>query len=110
MQPCRSLCVDISRDFLIDSTRRLATDYPLLEVHAACADFSTPLQLPDDFAQARPLAFFPGSSIGNFDPLQALAFLRNFHGLLPPGSGLLIGVDLIKDIRVLEAAYNDEAG
>ncbi len=110
MQPSRYLGIDISRDFLIDSTRRLAADYPWLEVHAACADFSTPLQLPDDFAQARPLAFFPGSSIGNFDPPHALAFMRNLHELLPAGSGLLIGVDLIKDVRVLEAAYNDQAG
>ena len=110
MQPCRYLGIDICREFLIDSTRRLAADYPWLEVHASCADFSRPLHLPADFAGTRPLAFFPGSSIGNFDPPQAQAFLRNLHGLLPAGSGLLIGVDLIKDVRVLEAAYNDRAG
>src|SRR5690606_42133715 len=68
MQPCRYLGIDISRDFLIDSTRRLATDYPWLEVHAASADSSAPLEVPDHFAPARPRAFCPGSSIGNFAP------------------------------------------
>lgn len=110
LQPSRYLGIDISREFLIDSTRRLAADYPWLEVHAACADFCRPLRLPQAFTQARPLAFFPGSSIGNFEPAQALDFLRHLRRLLPNGSALLIGVDLIKDRDRLEAAYNDRAG
>lgn len=110
LHPSRYLGIDISREFLIDSTRRLAADYPWLEVHAACADFCRPLRLPAAFTRARPLAFFPGSSIGNFEPGQALDFLRHLRRLLPNGSGLLVGVDLIKDRDRLEAAYNDRAG
>ncbi|RJG08828.1 L-histidine N(alpha)-methyltransferase [Pseudomonas cavernicola] len=110
LHPASYLGIDISRDFLLSSTRRLAADYPWLEVHAACADFSRPMQLPEGFDGEHPLAFFPGSSIGNFDPPEAQVFLRNLHTLLPPGGGLLIGVDLIKDKAVLEAAYNDAAG
>ncbi|MCY1275307.1 Histidine N-alpha-methyltransferase [compost metagenome] len=110
MHPASYLGIDISRDFLLDSTVRLADDYPWLDVHAACADFSQPLQLPDGFDGAHPLAFFPGSSIGNFTPEEAGAFLANLHALLPRGGGLLIGVDLIKDRQLLEAAYNDAAG
>ncbi|MHB0776629.1 L-histidine N(alpha)-methyltransferase [Halomonas sp. WWR20] len=110
MRPSSYLGIDISRDFLLDSTRRLAADYPWLEVHAACADFSQRLAWPDDMACERPVAFFPGSSIGNFDPQAAEAFLRRLHPLLPVGGGLLIGVDLVKDTAILEAAYNDAAG
>lgn len=110
MRPASYLGVDISQDFLLSSTRRLAADYPWLNVQAACADFSQPMSLPAHLDGARPVAFFPGSSIGNFTPHAALEFLRNLHSLLPRGGGLLIGVDLIKDTQVLEAAYNDEAG
>lgn len=104
------LGVDISRDFLISSTRRLAADYPWLEVHAACADFTQGLALPDSINPQRLVAFFPGSSIGNFTPDAAEEFLVSLHRCLPTGSGLLIGVDLLKDPDVLEAAYNDADG
>jgi dimethylhistidine N-methyltransferase len=110
MHPSSYLGIDISRDFLLSSARRLAADYPWLEVHAACADFSRPLNLPEEALGEQPLAFFPGSSIGNFDPQQARGFLRNLHAMLPAGAGLLIGVDLVKDRALLEAAYNDQAG
>lgn len=110
MRPASYLGIDISRDFLLSSTHRLGADYPWLEVHAACADFTRPMSLPADAIGERPLAFFPGSSIGNFDPQDARAFLENLHALLPAGGGLLIGVDLVKDTRTLEAAYNDRAG
>jgi dimethylhistidine N-methyltransferase len=110
MHPSSYLGIDISEDFLLASTRRLAADYPWLEVHASCADFSQPMSLPDGFDGTHPLAFFPGSSIGNFSPAEALAFLRNLHRLLPARGGLLVGVDLVKDRELLEAAYNDEAG
>jgi dimethylhistidine N-methyltransferase len=110
MRPSRYLGVDISRDFLLQSTRRLAADYPWLEVHAAWGDFSRCLQLPGDVAGRRVVAFFPGSSIGNFTPAEAEAFLARLRQALPPGSGVLIGVDLVKDTGILEAAYNDAAG
>ncbi len=110
LHPSSYLGIDISREFLLGSARRLAADYPWLQVQAACADFSQPLRLPEEALGEQPLAFFPGSSIGNFDPADALAFLHNLHELLPPAGGLLIGVDLLKDRSTLEAAYNDEAG
>ncbi len=110
MQPARYLGVDISREFLLESTRRLAADYPWLEVHAVWADFSRRLSLPQGVSGGRAVAFFPGSSIGNFEPVAAEAFLAGLHRLLPTGSGLLIGVDLIKDRDILDAAYNDAAG
>ncbi|MFC4259020.1 L-histidine N(alpha)-methyltransferase [Marinobacter lacisalsi] len=104
------LGVDISRDFLISSTRRLAADYPWLEVHAACADFTRGLSLPEAIRPEQLVAFFPGSSIGNFTPQAAERFLTSLHGCLPTGSGLLVGVDLLKDPHLLEAAYNDAEG
>jgi dimethylhistidine N-methyltransferase len=111
LQPHAYLGVDISKDFLLESTYQLAADYPWLEVHAACADFSQTLNVS---AYSPPgnkkLAFFPGSSIGNFDPPHALALLQQLRqGLLPNGK-LLIGVDLKKNSAILNAAYNDAQG
>lgn len=110
MRPSRYLGMDISRDFLLQSTRRLAADYPWLEVHAAWGDFSRRLELPPGVEGRRVVAFFPGSSIGNFTPREAEAFLARLRQAMPPGSGVLIGVDLVKDHEILEAAYNDAAG
>ena len=110
MRPVGYLGIDISRDFLLASTQRLAADYPWLDVSAACADFSRPMALPDSLDGLRPVAFFPGSSIGNFTPEEAGVFLRNLHRMLPDTGGLLLGVDLIKDQTRLDAAYNDSAG
>ena len=110
MRPASYLGIDISEDFLRSSTQKLAADYSWLDVHALCADFSDELHLPEGFDSSCPLAFFPGSSIGNFTPTQAQQFLTRLHSLLPVGGGLLVGVDLVKDKAVLEAAYNDAAG
>lgn len=110
LRPARYLGVDISRDFLRESTQCLADDYSWLEVHALHADFCQHVALPPGVPCERPVAFFPGSSIGNFTPSEAQEFLRGLHGLLPAGGGLLVGVDLIKETRILDAAYNDVAG
>ncbi len=110
LRPATYLGVDISREFLLESTRRLAADFPWLDVHAACADFTAELPLPRIDTGGSTLTFFPGSSIGNFDPAEAQALLAALGHRLPPGSGLLIGVDLIKDHATLEAAYDDAAG
>ncbi|MCF7203167.1 L-histidine N(alpha)-methyltransferase [Pseudomonas oligotrophica] len=110
MRPRRYLGIDISEDFLRASTHRLAADYPWLDVHALCADFCQDLALPRAFRCERPLAFFPGSSIGNFTPAQAQQFLARVYALLPAGGGLLVGVDLVKERATLERAYNDAAG
>lgn len=109
LRPASYLGLDISEDFLVSSTQRLAADYPWLEVHAACCDFSQKVELPPDFETRHPVAFFPGSSIGNFTPARALRFLRELYQVLPAGGGALVGVDLAKDRETLEAAYNDRA-
>lgn len=110
LHPASYVGIDISRDFLVESTRRLAEDYPWLDVHAHCADFSRPMQPLSEVIGKHPVAFFPGSSIGNFSPREAEAFLSGLRSLLPLEGGLLVGVDLIKDAAILDAAYNDAAG
>ncbi len=110
VRPATYLGVDISRDFLRDATERLAHDYPWLEVHAACADFSQSLELPPCTSTGPKLAFYPGSSIGNFEPADARLFLQRVRDCLGPGGALLIGVDLKKAPAILNAAYNDANG
>jgi dimethylhistidine N-methyltransferase len=110
LRPSQYLGVDISKDFLLQSTRQLAADYPWLEVHAACADFSQTLDLSYCPPSVEKLAFFPGSSIGNFHPHEAVHFLEQLAVNLYPHGALLIGVDLKKDPRLLQAAYNDAQG
>ena len=110
LKPTHYMGVDISKDFLLESSRRLARDYPWLEVHATCADFSSELILPESLPSVRKMAFFPGSSIGNFDPVQAGRFLKQIARMVGSGGYLLIGVDLKKDIDRLNAAYNDARG
>jgi dimethylhistidine N-methyltransferase len=101
--------MDISREHLIDAAQRLARDYPWLTVHAACIDYSQPWDMPD-FGPGRYNAFFPGSSIGNFEPAAALQLLRQVRRLVGQDGGLLIGVDLKKEAHLLEDAYNDTRG
>lgn len=101
--------VDISGDYLLDVTRRLAADYPALALRPLAADFTLPLTIPPLPGAQRRVGFFPGSTIGNFRPDAAAALLRRMRAGLN-GGGLLIGVDLVKDPAVLHAAYNDAAG
>ncbi len=110
LRPAHYMGVDISKDFLLESSRRLARDYPWLEVHATCADFSSRLTLPESLPSVRKMAFYPGSSIGNFDPDQAGRFLEQIARMVGSGGYLLIGVDLKKDVDRLNAAYNDARG
>ena len=110
LRPRHYLGVDISREFLRESVQRLAHDYPWLEVHAACADFAHDFDLPVTDDAGRRLVFFPGSTIGNFEPRDALAFLQRARRLVQPDGALLIGVDLKKDPQRLHAAYNDSQG
>ena len=102
--------IDISRDHLVATARAVADDYERLAVVPVCADYSGPVVLPPDLPRGRLTGFFPGSSIGNFAPTQAAAFLKQVARLLGPGGGLLIGVDLQKDAAILNAAYNDGLG
>jgi dimethylhistidine N-methyltransferase len=104
--------VDISREFLLQSTATLSEDYPDLDVAAVCADYTAEFEIPapENHRSSRTVAFFPGSTIGNFNPAAATAFLSRLRAILGKGSGLLIGVDLKKDLNLLHAAYNDEKG
>lgn len=110
LKPHTYMPMDISRQHLLHAAQRLATEYPWLEVHAACADFTTRLKIPDQPDTNNRLAFFPGSSIGNFEPGAARNFLSHLGETVGIGGGLLIGVDLEKDPELLHAAYNDCEG
>jgi dimethylhistidine N-methyltransferase len=110
LRPAIYMPVDISKDHLLASAEALADAFPGLAVHACCADYSGPFELPvHDYDHPR-AAFFPGSSIGNFDPVDAQRLLERVGALLGAGGRLLIGVDLRKDVSVLHAAYNDAQG
>jgi len=102
--------VDISGEMLAGEAAELRADYPNLKVLPVVADFCYPFDLPEE-ARTAPVrvGFFPGSTLGNFEPHEAAAFLRNVARILGSNSVLIIGVDLIKDADVLNAAYNDAA-
>ncbi|HTZ81172.1 MAG TPA: L-histidine N(alpha)-methyltransferase [Stellaceae bacterium] len=104
--------VDISRDFLREAASSVAADFPDVEVSAICADYSEPRRLPvlPVVRGGRRVGFFPGSTIGNLTPEEAIAFLSGCREALGPQSGMIVGVDLKKDPRVLHDAYNDAAG
>lgn len=110
-RPARYLPIDISGAHLAASARRLKADYPGLVLHPIVGDYTTAIQWPDAEGSrlGRHFGFFPGSTLGNLDPPQALDFLKHASRLLR-GGALLLGVDLIKDPSVLHAAYNDSAG
>ena len=103
--------VDIAREHLLDAAGALAREYPGLEIVPICADFTQPFRMPARVARAeRRVVYFPGSTIGNFERSDAIQLLRRMRVLAGPHGAVLIGVDLKKDARVLEAAYNDAAG
>lgn len=102
--------IDVSDSALQDAKNRLATRFPALDVRPIVADFSYPVALPADLADSHRTGFFPGSTIGNLNSVGAQRLLRAFRGVLSPGSRLLIGVDLKKDLSILLPAYNDAAG
>lgn len=103
--------VEISVDALDESVVALREAYPNLEVLPLCADYTQPLELPKPSKPfARTVVYYPGSTIGNFHPPQAISFLRRIRSAVLPDGGLLIGVDLKKDKELLELAYNDRKG
>lgn len=110
LKPAVYMPVDISREHLLESVASLAQSFDELEIHAVCADYSAPFALPLDANSGGRAAFFPGSSIGNFEPDEGRQLLERIGILLGTGSRLLIGVDLIKDTSLLNAAYNDTCG
>jgi dimethylhistidine N-methyltransferase len=102
--------VDISGDFLKAQADALRQDFPDLDVYPVAADFTAPFALPDPVAAMPKVGFFPGSTLGNFEPHEACAFLRSARDILGERAQMVIGVDLEKDERVLYDAYNDKAG
>ena len=103
--------VDICGEMIEHEAAELRPDFPAMKVLPVRADITKPFALPEE-AKRAPLrvGFFPGSTIGNFEPHEAAAFLRNAAQILGAGAVLIVGVDLIKPVEVLKAAYNDAAG
>lgn len=109
--PAAYVPVDISREHLRGAAAQLAEDFPDLPVIAVCADYTKPFVLPQLPGRAgKRVGFFPGSTIGNFEPEGVVSFLSHCAALLGRGGEILIGADLKKDPAVLTAAYNDRAG
>ena len=104
------VALDISAECLRTGVQQLQTACPAVQVRAVVADLTLDLVLPPDVPRERRVVFYPGSSIGNYDPPQALQLLQRMRSLLDSDGALLLGVDLLKPTRVLEAAYDDAAG
>jgi dimethylhistidine N-methyltransferase len=102
--------VDISSQCLTQEAARLRRDYPRVAVLPVAADFTQDFRLPQSLATLPRAGFFPGSTIGNFDPQQAAAFLQHAARILGEDAILIVGIDLVKDVDTLTAAYNDAAG
>jgi dimethylhistidine N-methyltransferase len=108
LQPSTYVPVDISVEFLLSAVQNLREQHPEIEMHPIGLDFSESLDLPDAISRQRQkLFFYPGSSLGNFSPAQAVRFLRRIRA---QEASLLLGVDLAKDSARLEAAYDDALG
>jgi len=108
--PSAYVPVDISGDYLEQSAESLQQGFPWLRVMPVVADFARPFTLPPEIASLPKLGFFPGSTIGNFVPWSATDLLRQFRALLGPGAHLLIGMDRVKHVDRLIAAYDDREG
>jgi L-histidine Nalpha-methyltransferase len=116
LKPQQYVAVDISAEFLHAAVRRLQRDYPHIPMTGVGLDFADTLALPAQVKRERRLFFYPGSSIGNFAPLQAAQFLKRVRAACQPADrasadgAILIGVDLVKQADLLEAAYDDAIG
>ena len=109
-EPAAYIPIDISREHLKASVQELGAERPELEVLALCADYTRPLTLPEAPGGGMRLGFFPGSTIGNLQPDEAIGFLADWARRLGPGSAMVVGVDLRKDASILEPAYDDAQG
>jgi L-histidine N-alpha-methyltransferase len=101
--------VDVSVEALIGGAGRLSLRFPGVQVVAIEADYHQPWALPE-LPPARKIAFFPGSTIGNFDPADAVGFLAGLREVVGPSGAAVVGVDLWKDVEVLRVAYDDPEG
>jgi L-histidine N-alpha-methyltransferase len=110
-EPVAYVPVEISGEYLNEQAEELARDFPDVSVVPVVADFTKPFDLPaHPTMPQRNLVFFPGSTIGNFTRSDARSLLEIMRHEAKPGGTLLVGVDLLKDVRILEAAYNDVQG
>lgn len=110
LDPAHMVAIDIAGPCLQQGARALKAALPWVQVHAVEGDITLPLQLPEGLPRSRRLVFYPGTSIGNFEPDAALRLLQRLRALVDDDGALLIGIDLVKDASVLEAAYDDLAG
>ena len=110
-RPASYLPVDVAQAQLVECSASLARDFAGMEVRPICADYTNGFTLPHPLPGSGPtMVFFPGSTIGNFEPEEAQLFLRRIGRFCQPAGGVLIGVDLKKTPQVLHAAYNDARG
>ena len=110
VRPAAYVPVDISGDYLRESAAEVDARFPSIKVEPVVADFARPFELPAAIARMPKLGFFPGSTIGNFVPRTATDLLRSFRDLLGDGAQLLIGMDKVKPVERLLAAYDDSRG
>lgn len=114
LQPAQYVPIDISVDFMHEAVARLQQQFPQIDMTAIGMDFSATLDLPEAVSREKRHFFYPGSSIGNFTPQEALRFLKRLRRACEidgrPDGGILIGVDLVKDKVILDAAYDDALG
>lgn len=114
LEHCENLAmyvpVDISGSFLKEVAGKLSAEFPDVEIQPVAADYTTQFEIPESDSINKKVVYFPGSTIGNFTRSRASKFLTSVGKNLSPGDGLLIGVDLKKEVGVLEAAYNDSKG
>jgi dimethylhistidine N-methyltransferase len=110
-EPAAYIGLDISKQHLVSACEDLAVRFPDLSVGAICADFTQTVPLDDlPIPAGRRLVFFPGSTIGNFEPEDAQSLLCRLRDWLRPGDAILIGADRVKSAEVLENAYDDQQG
>jgi L-histidine Nalpha-methyltransferase len=109
-EPAAYIPVDISAVQLARVAEEIRVEYSHVPVHPVCADYTRPLDIPALHPRRRRLAFFPGSTIGNFHPTEAAAFLHRIRNTLGHDGALVLGVDRVKDAAILNAAYNDAEG
>lgn len=110
LRPAQYVAIDISAEFLRAKLESLQHRHPQLDIVGVGMDFSRRLMLPPAVRKDRRLFFYPGSSIGNFAPPEAVQFLARIRGLCGADGRLLLGVDLVKGRAALEAAYDDALG
>lgn len=104
--------IEISKEILLRMTDEFTDEFPHLKVIPVCADFNQPIELPLtlESERAKKVVFFPGSTIGNFNPHEAISFLKNMAKLVGHGGGLVIGVDMKKAPEIFQLAYDDPHG